>query len=77
MFYYNSPFSNCNKTNKKKEFLKLVSKHFLKSGKIFNRNTIKISYSCMPNLEKEIPKHNHKTLQNSYDIVDDDRKLSN
>ena len=31
----------------------------------------------MTNLEKEISKHYHKTLQNSYDIVDDDRKLCN
>ena len=34
-----------------------------------------MSYSCVPNLENEISKHNHKTLQNSYDIVDDVRKL--
>ena len=31
----------------------------------------------MPNLEKQISKHNNKTLHNSYDIVDDDRKLCN
>ena len=31
----------------------------------------------MPNLEKEISKHNNKTLHNSFDIVDDDRKLCN
>ena len=80
MFYYNPPFSNCVKTDIGKEFLKIVSKHFPKTGiygKIFNKNTIKISYSCMHNLEKEIYKHNQKTPQNSYDTDDDNRKLCN
>ena len=27
---------------------------------MFNRNTIKILYTCMPHLEKEISKHNKK-----------------
>ena len=52
VFYYNQPFRNCVKTNIKKEFPKVVSKYFPKSGiygKIFNKNTIKISYSCMLN----------------------------
>ena len=80
MFYYNPLFSNYVKTNIGKEFLKIVSKHFPKSGfygKLFNRNTIKISYSCMPNLEQEISNYNHKTLQNSNEIVDDDKKFCN
>ena len=32
VFYYNPPFSNCVKTDIGKEFLKLVSKHFPKTG---------------------------------------------
>ena len=42
-------------------FLALVDKHFLKDHKhrkIFNRNTIKISYSCMNNTEQIIDNHN-------------------
>ena len=31
----------------------------------------------MPNSKKEISKHNHTTLQNSSDILDDDMKLCN
>lgn len=31
--------------------------------KIFNRNTVKISYSCMPNLKQNIDGHNKSTLQ--------------
>ena len=30
---------------------------------IMNRNTIKISYRCMPNLKKEINRHNNKILK--------------
>ena len=65
VIYYNPPFSASLKTNIGKEFLKLVDKHFPKNGplnKIFNRNTMKISYSCMPNIESEISKFNHKVL---------------
>lgn len=31
--------------------------------KIFNRNTVKISYSCIPNLKQNIDGHNKSTLQ--------------
>ena len=31
--------------------------------KIFNRNTVKISYSCMPNLKQKIDGHNKSTLR--------------
>ena len=51
-----NPFSSTLKTNISKEFQKLVDKPFTKKGpfnKILNRNTIKISYSCMPNIESE------------------------
>ena len=33
-----------------------------KYQKIFNRNTIKISYSRMPNIKSKISAHNTKTL---------------
>ena len=53
VFYFNPPYNSSLKTNIGKKFLKLVDKHFHKTGvlkKIQNRNTIKISYSYMPNL---------------------------
>ena len=40
-------------TNIAKKFLQLVSKHFPKGhklSKLFNRNNVKVSYSCMPNV---------------------------
>ena len=57
----------CNIKNQPgKEFLKLVDKHIPKSrtlNKILNRYTIKITYLYIPNLEKEISKHNHKVFE--------------
>ena len=55
-------------TNIDREFLNLVSKHFPKKhryNKIFNKNSIKVSYSCTDNLLTIIKKHNRKILETS------------
>ena len=65
IIWFNPPFSQSVRTNVGKEFMKLVDKHFPrhhKFSKIFNRNTIKVSYSCMDNMESMIRKHNAKIL---------------
>ena len=49
------------KTNVAKSFFRLLVKHFPKYHslyKIFNRNTIKVSYSCMNNGSQIIKQHN-------------------
>ena len=54
-------------TNVAKNFLQLVDKHFPKEhklNKIFNRNTVKVSYSCMPNTSNIVKSHNRKILEN-------------
>ena len=59
--WYNPPFNAMVKTNVGRAFLHLLNKHFGKQhrfNKIFNRNTVKLSYSCMPNFESLISKHN-------------------
>ena len=46
-----------------KIFFRLLDKHFPKSNtlhKIFNRNTVKVRYSCMENVSQIIKKHNNK-----------------
>ena len=56
----------CNKavsTNIAKTFLWLINRHFPKSHrlhKIFNRNTVKVSYSSMQNMSKIYKRHNSK-----------------
>ena len=81
--YYNPPFCQSVKTNIGKEFLKLIEKHFYKTHayrKIFNRSTVKISYSCMPNMKSMINGHNKKILTKSHDYpdkTDQDRRKCN
>ena len=50
--------------------LKLVQFHFPKQHpfhKLFNRNTIKVSYSCMPNLDALVSSQNKSKLQKDAD----------
>ena len=63
--WFNPPFSQHVKTNIGNAFLKIVKKHFVKDHKyykIFNRNTLKLSYSCMTNVQNIIKGHNSKVL---------------
>lgn len=64
--WFNPPFSKNVSTNIGCTFLKLIDKHFPKKSKlnrIFNRNTLKVSYSCMPNIDRIIKAHNKQTLE--------------
>ena len=60
VIWFNPRYSMNVETNIGKTFLKLVKKHFPRNNsfhKIFNKNTIKISYSCMRNISSIIPSH--------------------
>lgn len=66
VIWFNPPFSRNVATNVGGEFLKLITKHFPKNSalsKIFNRNTLKVSYSCLPNVAAMISSHNNKQLR--------------
>ena len=69
IIWFNPPFSKSVNTNIGREFLSLIDKHFPpqhKLHKIFNRNTLKISYSCMNNVKSIIgTKHNAHIIRNS------------
>ena len=61
-----------------KTFLKLLNKHFGKKHKyhkIFNRNNVKISYSCMNSMSKIINVHNSKIANREY--TENDQILCN
>lgn len=64
VLWFNPPYSETVKTNVGAKFLTLVDKHFKNKplGSIFNRNTVKVSYSCLPNIESIISGHNRKIL---------------
>ena len=60
---FNPPFSQTVKTNVARLFLGLLDKHFPRSHilrNLFNRNTVKVSYSCMENVAQIIKKHNQR-----------------
>ena len=73
ILWYNPPFSKNTSTNIGHKFLALVDKHFPKDHKlrkIFNRNSIKISYSCMTNTKQIIDNHNKRILTASIQVDD-------
>ena len=58
------------RTNIGEQFLKLIDKNFPKNhplNKVINRNTVKISYRCMPNMKQKIAKHNVKVQKGETD----------
>ena len=64
--WFNPPFSNNVSTNVGKKFLRLLDKHFPHNHKfypILNRNWVKISYSCMPNMASITKSHNAKLMK--------------
>ena len=66
--WFNPPYNMQVETNIGKNFLTLISKHFPahhKYHKIFNKNTIKLSYSCTPDVKSAISRHNKKILSSS------------
>ena len=63
ILWFNPPYSKSVKTNIRKRFLCVIYKHFPpthKYRKTFNRNTVKISYSCMPKFKSKTSTHNKK-----------------
>ena len=65
--WFNPPYSMNVQTRVGKEFLNLIDKHFPKGSplsKFVNRNTIKISYKCAPNMGTHLARHNAKIMKN-------------
>ena len=63
IIWFKPPYSKSVKTYIERTFIKLISKNFPpnhKFVKIFNKNTIKLSHSCMPNIRSKINDHNKK-----------------
>ena len=65
VIWFNPPFNASVLTNVGKSFLSLISKHFPKNhryNKIFTKQSVKLSYSCSPNVQSIIAQHNRKIL---------------
>ena len=57
IIWFNPTYSKNVSTKVGNQFLKLINKHFPrhhKFHKLFNKNNVKISYSCMPNMKNII-----------------------
>ena len=65
IIWFNPTFSSGVETNVARKFLKLVKNYFSKHRyhKILDKNNIKVSYSCVDNMEKLIKKHNNYLLR--------------
>ena len=79
VIWFNPPFCQSVKTNIGTKFLSLIDKHFKGSEleKYFNRSTLKISYSCLPNVEKIISGHNQKVLAENNSSSNTDKPSCN
>ncbi len=66
IIWFNPPFNKNVTTNIGQKFFQLLSKHFPPSNKyskIFNRNTVKLSYSCTPNVGVLMKQSNAATMR--------------
>ena len=72
IIWFNPPFCRLTNINIGKYFFKLVDKHFKhgnKLQKIFNRKTLKISYSCTKNIFQIINSHNKNITKDFQDQI--------
>ena len=80
VIWFNPPFESNINIDVGKQFLKLIDKHFPKKHKyhkLFNKNTIKLSYSCLPNIKTIIAGHNQKILNNKQETNTINKKKCN
>ena len=62
IIWFNPSFNKSVTTNVGRRFLNLVEKHLPKEN-IFNKNMLKVSYSCSQNMTQIINSHNRKVKQ--------------
>ena len=66
--WFNPPYSDNVATNIGRKFFNLLDRCFPPGHqlhKLINRNTVKLSYSCMPNMKNIITKHNKSVIGKS------------
>ena len=66
LLWYNPPYNLNIKNNMRQMFFNCIDKHFPPEHplhKIFNRNTLKLSYSCTDSFEKIVKKHNNHIIR--------------
>ena len=74
VIWFNPPYCKSVRTNIGKKFLQIVNKYFgnnSKFKKYLNKNNIKLSYSCLPNIETIIKNHNKKITNDNKNSEDE------
>ena len=74
VIWFNPPYSKSSTTRKGQSFLQLIDAHFPKNrtfNKIFNRNKVKVSCSCMQNIKGIMNNHNINILHQNNEIKDE------
>ena len=69
--WFNPPFSRNIVSNVGKDFFQLIDKSFPPGHilhPVFNRKTVKLSYSCLPNMRTVIKNKNNKLLKGGHDM---------
>ena len=66
--WFNPPYTASVKTNVGREFLRIIDTAFPPSNplhNLFTRQTVKVSYKCMPKMAQAVSRHNVKVLQDN------------
>ncbi len=66
VIWYNPPYSRNVETNIQRNFLQLIDKHFPPNNRLntlFNRHTVRVSYSCTENMKSFVDRHNKTVLK--------------
>ena len=80
IIWFNPTFCRLASTNIGNYFLKLIDKHFKHDNilhKIFNRKTLKITYSCTKNIFQIINNHNKEVIKEFQDRTNNDNNNNN
>ena len=73
--WFYPPYSSTVKTNVSREFLNILDRHFPKDQNlhnILNRNTVKVSYSTMPNIAQKIAGINKAKFKKHKQLIIDE-----
>ena len=80
IIWFNPPYNKDVTTNIGKYFLNLIKVHFAKNPKLhklFNRNNLKLSYSCMPNIKSIVNAHNKHVIYKADDSTKQNKDTCN
>ena len=80
IIWFNPPYSKSVATNIGKKFFQLLRLHFPKQHPLhclFNDNTVKLSYSCMPSMNNIVKTHNMKILRKEEETNKKEEKSCN